>query len=215
MKYTKYFLLTLLVVILDQAVKLAVHFNMDLNSEIMVFGDWFRIHYILNNGMAFGLKLDWQYGKLLLTTFRLLAMFGIGYYLVYLVNKEVPKGLLWSVALILGGAIGNLVDSIFYGAFLNNAPLDALTPWFHGQVIDMLYFPIFQGYLPDWIPIWGGDYFEFFRPIFNLADSSIFIGVVIILLGQKKFFAEQTPEDQSDAAPDPEDLVDTGHSEQN
>ncbi len=199
MKYAKYFLLTLLVVILDQAVKLAVHYNMDLNSEIMVFGDWFRIHYILNNGMAFGLKLDWEYGKLLLTTFRLVAMFGIGYYLIFLVNKGVPQGLLWSVALILGGAIGNLVDSVFYGALLNNAPLDAITPWFHGQVIDMLYFPIFQGYLPDWVPLWGGDYFEFFRPIFNLADSSIFIGVVIILIGQKKFFAENNPEEESSA----------------
>lgn len=191
MKYTKYFLLTLTIVLIDQAVKLAVHNNMALNSEFSVIGDWFRIHYILNNGMAFGLKLDWEYGKLLLTTFRLIAMVGIGYYLVYLVNKEVPKGLIWAVALILGGAIGNLVDSIFYGVFLNNAPLDAITPWFHGQVIDMLYFPILQGFLPDWIPIWGGEYFEFFRPIFNLADSSIFIGVVIILLGQKRFFKEK------------------------
>jgi len=196
LRYGKYFFLTLLVVVTDQVVKLAVHYNMDLNTEFNVFGDWFRIHYILNNGMAFGLKLDWQYGKLMLTTFRLLAMVGIGYYLIFLVKKGVPQGLLWSVALILGGAIGNLVDSIFYGVFLNNAPLDAITPWFHGQVIDMLYFPVFQGYLPDWVPLWGGEYFEFFRPIFNLADSSIFIGVVIILLRQKKFFVEP------DATPD-------------
>ena len=140
-------------VILDQVVKLLVHFNMDLGQEFNVFGEWFRIHYILNNGMAFGLKLDWQYGKLLLTTFRLLAMVGIGYYLVFLIRKGVPEGLRWAVALILGGAIGNLVDSIFYGAVLNNAPLDAASPWFHGQVIDMLYFPIFQGYLPDWVPL--------------------------------------------------------------
>jgi signal peptidase II len=199
----------LLVVILDQIVKLTVHHNMDLNSEIMVFGDWFRIHYILNNGMAFGLKLDWEYGKLLLTTFRLVAMFGIGYYLIYLVKKGVPQGLLWSVALILGGAIGNLVDSIFYGALLNNAPLDAITPWFHGQVIDMLYFPIFQGYLPDWVPLWGGDYFEFFRPIFNLADSSIFIGVVIILIGQKKFFAENTLEETTTSTENEESSEDS------
>lgn len=190
MKYSKYFLLTLLVVIIDQATKLAVHNNMDLNSEFSVFGDWFRIHYILNNGMAFGLKLDWEFGKLLLTTFRLIAMFGIGYYLVFLVNKRVPQGLIWSVALILGGAIGNLIDSIFFGVLLNNAPLDAITPWFHGQVIDMLYFPILQGQIPPWVPIWGGDNFEFFRPIFNLADSSIFIGVVIILIRQKRFFAD-------------------------
>ncbi len=203
MRYGKYFFLTLLVVVIDQVVKLAVHYNMDLNTEFNVFGDWFRIHYILNNGMAFGLKLDWQYGKLMLTTFRLLAMVGIGYYLIFLVKKGVPQGLLWSVALILGGAIGNLVDSIFYGVFLNNAPLDAITPWLHGQVIDMLYFPVFQGYLPDWVPLWGGEYFEFFRPIFNLADSSIFMGVVIILLRQKKFFAEPdaTPDHTGQKAP--------------
>lgn len=200
MKYSKYFLLTLLVVVIDQITKLAVHYNMDLNSEFSVFGDWFRIHYILNNGMAFGLKLDWEYGKLLLTTFRLMAMFGIGYYLVFLVKKGVPQGLIWSVALILGGAIGNLIDSIFFGVLLNNAPLDAITPWFHGQVIDMLYFPILQGQIPQWVPVWGGDNFEFFRPIFNLADSSIFIGVVIILLRQKKFFAEPaTPENATES----------------
>ena len=200
MKYTKYFLLTLLVVIMDQVVKLLVHFNMDLGAEFNVLGDWFRIHYILNNGMAFGLKLDWQYGKFLLTTFRLLAMIGIGYYLVFLIRKGVPEGLRWAVALILGGAIGNLVDSIFYGVMLNNAPLDAVTPWFHGQVIDMLYFPIIKGYFPDWVPLWGGQYFEFFRPIFNLADSAIFIGVVIILLRQKKFFAEPEASGESPQA---------------
>ncbi len=196
MKYSKFFLLTLLVVLLDQALKLAIHYNMELNTEVLVLGDWFRLHYILNNGMAFGLKLDWEYGKLLLTSFRLLAMVGISYYLIFLIKKGVPQGLLWSVALILGGAIGNLVDSIFYGVLLNNAPLDAITPWFHGQVIDMLYFPLFQGRFPDWLPLWGGDYYEFFRPIFNLADSSIFIGVVIILIGQKRFFAE--PEEVSE-----------------
>ncbi len=198
MKYSKYFLLTLIVIILDQAAKLVVHHNMGLNTEISVLGDWFRIHYILNNGMAFGLKLDWVYGKLLLTIFRLLAMFGIGYYLVLLVKREVHPGLIWSVALILGGAIGNLIDSVFYGVFLNNAPLDAITPWFHGQVIDMLYFPIIQGHFPDWLPLWGGEYFEFFRPIFNLADSSIFIGVLIILLRQKKFFPQVSEHQHKD-----------------
>jgi signal peptidase II len=98
----------------------------------------------------------------------------------------------------LGGAVGNLIDSIFYGVYLNNAPLDSITPWFHGQVIDMLYFPIIQTTLPEWLPFWGGQYFEFFRPIFNIADSSIFIGVVIILIFQKKFFPEKKQVRSSD-----------------
>ncbi len=192
MKYTKYLLLSASVIILDQAVKMAVHSNMALNSEFSVIGDWFRIHYILNSGMAFGLKVDWEYGKLLLTVFRLIAMGGIGYYLITLINRKVHQGLCWSIALILGGAVGNLIDSIFYGVFLRNAPLDAVTPWFHGQVIDMLYFPIIQTTFPNWLPIWAGQSFEFFRPIFNMADASIFIGVAVILLFQKQFFPDKS-----------------------
>ena len=191
MKYTRYFLLSTLVILIDQAVKLAVYQNMTLNTEFSVIGDWFRIHYILNSGMAFGLKLDWEYGKLLLTVFRMFAMVGIGYYLIMLIRKQVPPGLCWSIALILGGAVGNLVDSVFYGVLLSNAPLDAITPWFHGQVIDMLYFPLIQSTFPDWIPLWGGQHFEFFRPIFNIADASIFTGVSLILLRQKHFFSEK------------------------
>ncbi len=190
MKYTKYLLLSVLVIILDQVFKLLIHYNMTLNTEFSVLGDWFRIHYILNSGMAFGFKLDWEYGKLLLTIFRMFAMVGIGYYLITLINKQVHKGLCWSIALILGGAVGNLIDSVFYGVFLSNAPLDAITPWFHGQVIDMLYFPIIQTTFPNWMPFWGGQSFEFFRPIFNIADSSIFIGVTTVLIFQKKFFSE-------------------------
>ncbi len=192
MKYTKYLLISVLVITVDQAVKLAVHSNMALNSEFSVFGDWFRIHYILNSGMAFGLKVDWEYGKLLLTVFRLFAMGGIGYYLISLINRQVPQGLCWSIALILGGAVGNLIDSVFYGVFLDNAPLSAVTPWFHGQVIDMLYFPIIQTTFPSWLPIWAGQSFEFFRPIFNVADASIFMGVAIILIFQKHFFPDKS-----------------------
>ncbi len=192
MKYTKYLLISVLVITVDQAVKLAVHSNMPLNTEFSVFGDWFRIHYILNSGMAFGLKVDREYGKLLLTMFRLFAMGGIGYYLISLINRQVPQGLCWSIALILGGAVGNLIDSVFYGVFLNNAPLDTISPWFHGQVIDMLYFPIIQTTFPSWVPIWAGQSFEFFRPIFNVADTSIFIGVAIILIFQKQFFPDKS-----------------------
>jgi len=188
MKIYRYFLLALGIIILDQAVKLLVHYNMELNTEIDVLGDWFKLHYLLNPGMAFGLKSSHEYGKLLLTLFRLVAMFGIGYYIYYLYKNKAKPGLLWCMGLILGGAIGNVIDSTFYGVFLENAPIGSPTPWFHGQVIDMLFFPLFDGYYPDWVPFMGGRYFLFFSPVFNVADSSIFIGVVTILIFQKRFF---------------------------
>lgn len=192
MKYLKYYLATLGVILIDQAVKLLVHNNMELGTvgEIDVLGSWFKLHYLLNPGMAFGMQLEWEWGKLLLTLFRLVATVGIGYYIYMLVNKKVSRGLIWCMALILGGAVGNLIDSIFYGVWLDNAVAGAPTPWFHGQVVDMLYFPLYEGYLPDWIPVWGGEYFIFFRPVFNIADSAIFIGVAIILIMQKRFFGE-------------------------
>lgn len=194
MKYLKYYLATLGVILLDQAVKLLVHNYMELGTagEIDVAGTWFKLHYLLNPGMAFGMQLNWEWGKLLLTLFRLLATIAIGYYIYILINKKVSRGLIWCMALILGGALGNLIDSIFYGVLLDNAVGNAPSPWFHGQVIDMLYFPLYEGYLPDWIPVWGGEYFIFFRPVFNIADASIFVGVAIILLMQKRFFGEDS-----------------------
>jgi len=190
MKIYRYFLLALGIIIFDQTVKLLVHYNMDMGTagEINVIGDWFKLHYLLNPGMAFGLKSSHEYGKLLLTIFRLGAMVGIGYYILYLYKKGAKSGLLWCMGLILGGAIGNVIDSTFYGVFLDNAPAGSPTPWFHGQVIDMLFFPLFDGYYPDWVPYLGGRYFLFFSPVFNVADSSIFIGVATILIFQKRFF---------------------------
>jgi signal peptidase II len=187
--YLKYYILTLGVIILDQIVKLIVHFNMSIGEEIKVFGDWFKIHYTENAGMAFGLELDFIYGKLILTVFRLAAMAGIGYYLYHLARKNAHPGLLWSVALILAGAIGNVIDSTFYGVLLHNAPYDAPTPWFHGKVVDMFYLDIWQGRVAGWVPVWGGAYVALW-PIFNIADASIFIGVSIILVMQRKFFRE-------------------------
>ncbi len=191
MKYYKYYLLSLFIIILDQVVKMLVHYNMDMGvvGQIPVFGDWFKLHYTLNPGMAFGLELGSEYGKLALTVFRLFAMVGIGYYLYILAKRGVPEGLLWSVALILGGAIGNVIDSTFYGVLLNNAPYNASTPWFHGQVVDMFYIDIWEGRVADWVPIWGGEHMALW-PIFNIADASIFVGVTVILIMQKKFFAE-------------------------
>jgi signal peptidase II len=190
MKILKYFLIALAIILIDQASKILVYNNMYLHEEIYVFGDWFRIHYLLNPGMAFGIKWDNEFGKLALTIFRIGAMFGIGYYLWKMATRGVHNGFLICLGLILGGAVGNVIDSTFYGVLLDNAPADVPTPWFHGQVIDMLYFPIFHFVWPDWIPGVGGEYFEFFSPVFNIADSSIFIGVVIILFMQKRFFKE-------------------------
>ena len=168
-----------------------VHYNMDpgIAGQILIFDNWFKLHYTLNPGMAFGMQIASEHGKLILTIFRLIAVSGIAYYLYYLARKGVPQGLIWCIALILGGAIGNVIDSTFYGVLLNNAPFDAPTPWFHGQVIDMFYVDIWEGRVAEWIPIFGGDYMALW-PIFNIADASIFVGVGVILIMQKVFFKE-------------------------
>ncbi len=197
MKYLKYFGIALLVIAIDQAVKMLVHFQMDFGTpgQIKIFGDWFKLHYTTNPGMAFGMQLGSEYGKLILTTFRLVAMVGIGYYLYHLVQKKVHPGYITCIAMILGGAIGNLIDSVFYGVWLNNAPYDANTPWFHGQVVDMFYVDIWEGFIPEWVPLFGGSYTALW-PIFNVADASIFIGVLVILLFQKKFFSDDKKEEK-------------------
>jgi len=205
MKATKYFLVALLVIIIDQTSKLLVYKYMYIHQEVNVLGDWFRIHYLLNPGMAFGIRWENEFGKFALTIFRIVDMFSIGYYLVKMVNKGVHAGFLFCMALILGGALGNVIDSTFYGVFLNNAPFDSPTKWFHGQVIDMLYFPLFSATLPEWIPFKGGEEFSFFDPVFNIADSSIFIGVAIILLRQKYFFKESRIQDDESTVGDESD----------
>ncbi|MEM6736580.1 MAG: lipoprotein signal peptidase [Bacteroidota bacterium] len=188
----KYFIISFIIIIVDQMVKLVVHYNMQMGTQgqILILGQLFKLHYLTNPGMAFGLKLDFAYGKLILTVFRIGAMFAIGYYLYKLVKTHANKGLIICIALILGGAIGNLIDSVFYGVALDNAPYDAPTPWFHGQVIDMFYIDIWEGYLPDWIPLMGGDYMALW-PVFNIADASIFIAICIIIIYQKRYFKKE------------------------
>ncbi|MCU0356082.1 MAG: lipoprotein signal peptidase [Cyclobacteriaceae bacterium] len=200
MKVIRYFLLAFIIIVIDQTSKMLVFNNMYLHEEINVLGNWFRIHYLLNPGMAFGIRWENEFGKLALTFFRIIAMFGISWYLVYMARKEMHAGFLWCMALILGGAVGNVIDSIFYGVLLGNAPADAPTAWFHGQVIDMLYFPIFEFVWPEWVPFVGGSYFEFFSPVFNIADSSIFMGVLIILVMQKRFFPQHNVPEQESAS---------------
>jgi len=190
MKIGRYFLIALLIILIDQTSKLLVHNYMYIHEEVNVIGEWFKLHYLLNPGMAFGIRWENEFGKLALTIFRIGAMVGIGYYLFRMAKKSTHPGFLICMSLILGGAVGNVIDSTFYGVLLDNQPIGSYSPWFHGQVIDMLFFPIFDFYWPEWVPAVGGEYFLFFSPVFNIADSSIFIGVVSILIFQKRFFNE-------------------------
>lgn len=172
---------------------------MYLGQEIFVFGEWFRLHFTENEGMAFGLTLGGEYGKIALSLFRIAAVIVISIYLVHIIRKSFPKGLIVSMSLILSGALGNIVDSVFYGVIFSASSSHIATafpetggyaPLFYGKVVDMLYFPLYQGFLPEWMPFWGGTYFIFFRPVFNIADAAITIGVFMILLFQQRYFKE-------------------------
>lgn len=186
--YTRPFLLALLVVIADQAIKTWVHAHMETGQEIRFLGDYGMLRYVLNNGMAFGMEFGGTWGKLFLTLFRIGAVVAIGWGLLYLVKHKYHRGLIMTVALIFAGALGNIIDSTFYGIIYQGKPL------FHGQVIDMFYFPLIRGHYPSWSPFWADDEFVFFRPIFNLADASISVGVIMILVNQKRYFKRQTLE---------------------
>ena len=184
---------------LDQGVKIWVKTHMMIGDEFSVFGNWFKILFIENNGMAFGMAADsGKIGKTLLSLFRIFAIVAIGWYILRLIKEKAPLGVLFSFALILCGAIGNIIDSVFYGMIFNNSYDQVATflpegggyaSFLHGRVVDMLYFPLYEGYLPSWVPIWGGDYIVFFRPVFNLADSYITIGVIMLILFHRKFFS--------------------------
>lgn len=189
--YVKPFLTAALIILADQIIKIWVRRHMYIGEEIRFLGHRGMLHYTENNGMAWGLELGGDMGKLALTLFRIAAVCGIGYGLVYLVKHKYHRGLIMNLALIFAGAMGNIIDSTFYGVIYGYAPL------FHGRVVDMFYFPLISGYFPKWFPIWGGQDFIFFRPIFNLADSAISVGVILILIYQKHYFKHETVEEQS------------------
>lgn len=187
------------VLIADQASKFWVKLNMYMNEQIHVLGEWFIIHFTENPGMAFGIEFGGIYGKLLLTLFRIVAIFFMARFILTMIKEKAPNGAVIAITLILAGALGNAVDSVFYGVIFSESfhQVATLFPegggygtWLHGRVVDMLYFPIVKGYLPDWIPFYGGDYFIFFRPIFNIADSAITTGVFMIILFHRKYFTE-------------------------
>ncbi|MDB5128182.1 lipoprotein signal peptidase [Mucilaginibacter sp.] len=186
--YTKPFLTAAFIILVDQIIKIWVRKHMFLGEEIRFLGNRGMLHYTENNGMAFGMELGGELGKLALTLFRIVAVCGIGYALVFLIKHKYHRGLIMMVALILAGALGNIIDSTFYGIIYHYAGV------FHGRVVDMFYFPLLTGQFPNWVPLWGGEEYIFFRPVFNLADAAISIGVIMILLNQKRYFKHEEPE---------------------
>ena len=186
--YTKPFLTAAFIILLDQVIKIWVKTHMQMGEEIHLLGNRGMLHYTENNGMAFGMELGGELGKLALTLFRIVAVCGIGYGLVHLIKYKYHRGLIMMVALIFAGAVGNIIDSTFYGVIYHYAAL------FHGRVVDMFYFPLLTGTFPKWVPVWGGEEYIFFRPVFNLADSAISIGVIAILINQKRYFKQEEPE---------------------
>ncbi|MBE9584596.1 lipoprotein signal peptidase [Mucilaginibacter sp. JRF] len=186
--YVKPFLVATLVVLADQIIKIWVKTNMGPNEEIHFLGDRGMLRFIENNGMAFGMELGGELGKLALTLFRIVAVVAIGFGLVHLIKHKYHRGLIMNVALILAGALGNIIDCVFYGKIFG------YEKWFHGKVVDMFYFPLIRGHYPDWSSIWAGKEFEFFSPIFNLADAAISVGVIMILIFQKRYFKHEEPE---------------------
>ena len=186
--------------IADQVLKIWIKTHMTLGQEINVAGNWFILHFTENEGMAFGLTFGGAAGKLILSIFRIIAVIFIGYYIYRLRKRSPHPGLIISFSLIMAGALGNIIDSAFYGIIFSQSSYHTVATMFppeggynsflHGKVVDMLYFPVIETIMPEWVPFWGGEQFIFFRPVFNIADSSITTGVFLLLIFQKKFFTK-------------------------
>lgn len=203
-------LLIFVVLLIDQASKFYIKTHFEYNEDILIGGlDWARLHFVENEGMAFGITFDWEYGKLLLSLFRVLMVVGLIWYLRLLLAAAMPFGFILSIGLITAGALGNIIDSAFYALIFSSSPYHGgvaeLTAWgqgygmtqelpfngfMHGRVVDMLYFPIKWVHIPEWVPFAGGNEFLFFSPIFNVADAAITVGVLCIVLFQRRFFRD-------------------------
>lgn len=186
-------LVILLVILIDQVLKVWVKMNMFYNESIYI-ADWFKIYFTENNGMAFGMEI---FGKLFLTSFRIVAVSVILYYLFKIINKGYKTGYIVCISLIFAGAVGNIIDSMFYGVFFSESTFTSLAtflpegggyaPLMYGKVVDMFYFPIIETTWPEWVPLYGGSKFIFFSPVFNFADSAISCGVIALLLFYRKY----------------------------
>lgn len=202
MKGYKAAIIILVIILIDQATKIWVKSNMMLSQEYIIT-DWFRIHFTENPGMAFGMMLPGVWGKLFLSVFRLFAVVGGVWYIRKIIAEKAHWGFITAASMVLAGAMGNMIDGTFYGVIFSEShhQVAQLFPteggysgWMQGLVVDMLWFPLFHGFWPEWVPFVGGDYFEFFRFIFNIADAAITSGVIIILLFQGIFFKDNPEE---------------------
>ena len=204
MKARNIIILILSILIADQALKFYIKLNYYTGEEHKIIGNWFRFHFVENEGMAWGWKFGGEFGKIALTLFRLVAVIWGTFLLRDFIRKKYHKGFIICASLIYVGALGNLIDSMFYGLIFDISYDESHTHFYgqvaqaftgvhygsflHGKVVDMFYFPLYSGRFPQWLPFWGGEDFEFFRPVFNIADASISVGIITILLFQNKFF---------------------------
>lgn len=207
MSLKKSAIIIIIILLIDQISKTYIKTHFQLGDDVEV-SSWFRILFIENDGMAWGTKLsdiisfiDDKSAKLILTLFRIIAVSGIGYWLFNVIKKQKTKTLIFAISLIFAGALGNIIDSVFYGILFGDSYAQVATflpesggyaEIFHGKVVDMLHFPIYNGILPDWLPFFGGTYFSFFDPVFNVADVAISTGIGILILFNKRAFNEPT-----------------------